>query len=127
MIFFTNDCHHSIPVQDSPDNFNCDETGFSCSPGTKKVFCSRKDNHVAVILSNNEHLQYTVQERVQVMFIPAREYYYFYLYRYVTMRMAYICLCMSYTRLKIYIRYGVKEVRRFEFVFVKHTKSIKGP
>ena len=45
--------------------FNCDETGFMASPGNKKIFCSRKDRHIPVIVNDNTYKSFTVNVRAK--------------------------------------------------------------
>jgi hypothetical protein len=40
--------------------YNCDESGFICSHGTKKVLCKRGCNNPHRIVNDNEKAMYTV-------------------------------------------------------------------
>jgi len=40
--------------------FNCDESGFVCSHGTKKVLCKRGCHDVHKIVNDNEKMMYSV-------------------------------------------------------------------
>ena len=50
-----------LGIMDKPwCTYNCDETGFICTHGTKKVLCKRGCNNVHTIANDNEKLMYTV-------------------------------------------------------------------